>query len=176
MLSKRTKSTAASLIASKRIAVALCAAIAMVLGAMSVGATMHTYPTNATPTSAPQTQVPPHANTTVLPGDTPAPTTTPSPKPMNQPKVQTQKVIKPLLLEPKDDDQEEHQSLLQLQVSPILQPVTDSVNDVAKSAGTLVTPPATTQPTDPSNTGSQATPAPATDTTGATPPTNTPGN
>lgn len=206
MFSKRTKSTAASLIASKRIAVAICAAVAMVLGAMSVGATMHTYPTSTTPTNAPQPQAPPHANTTALPEDTPVPVTPAPPKPITQPKIQTQKVIKPLLLESKDDDEEEHQSLLQLQVSPsqaslgvgsllditatkgentiqtplapVLQPVTNTVNTITRNAGMLTTPPATTPPPTGSSTASSptTTPTPTVNTTTIPPSTNTPAN
>lgn len=65
-------STAANLLASKRIAIAFCAAVAMVLGAMSVGATMHFYPSAPTPDGMPSsvaeadfgtTQ---HANTTTV--------------------------------------------------------------------------------------------------------------
>ncbi|HEY5668203.1 MAG TPA: hypothetical protein VIR03_03490 [Candidatus Saccharimonadales bacterium] len=49
MRKKRTQPTAASLLASKRIVVAICAAIAMVLGAMSVDATMHTFSSSTAP-------------------------------------------------------------------------------------------------------------------------------
>jgi hypothetical protein len=61
--------TAANLLASKRIAVAFCAAVAMVLGAMSVGATLHSYPGNDNPDGVPQgavATVPTHANTALI--------------------------------------------------------------------------------------------------------------
>lgn len=72
MRKQRKITTAASLIASKRIAIAFCAAVAMVLGAMSVGATMHFYPSapDTIPPDVSSALTPTHANTTTMVGDT----------------------------------------------------------------------------------------------------------
>lgn len=183
--------TAANLLASKRIAIAFCAAVAMVLGAMSVGATMHFYPntpsTDDMPTSSAVSDLgtTQHANTTNVTSGS-ATNNSVSPTIITESKgLQIQNKLTPILVSPPKNQKDKKDSPLLVvpnivsQTSLTLGPLSvsaDLSNDSVQLNTTLTPPvtvsvPTTLQNILPSNNTSNT--SGGTSNTGSTSPTGT---